>query len=110
VLALERRAWCEGGATAAAAARRFGGAMVGCRRGASENGSLDVWVWRVGGMVGEVEWIENDCVEGADSCVCLLLAVLPHLRAFSTRAGHASGGRGALAERVPCSSTYIAAQ
>jgi hypothetical protein len=28
----------------------------------------------------------------------------------TTRAGHASGGRGALAERVPYSSTYIAAQ
>jgi hypothetical protein len=82
VLALERRAWCEGGG-AAAAARRFGGAMVGCRKGASENGSLEVWVWRVGGMV-EVVWMEDNCVEGADRRVCLLLAVLPHVRAFST--------------------------
>jgi hypothetical protein len=35
----------------------------------------------VGGIVYEVDWLEEDCVEGADSCVYLLLAVLPHVRA-----------------------------
>jgi len=54
VLALERRAWCD---CAAAAARRLGGATVGCRRGASVNGSLWVCVWRVGGMMGEVNGV-----------------------------------------------------
>jgi hypothetical protein len=81
VLALERSAWCEGGA--AAAARKLGGAMVGCRKGASENGSLEVWIWRVGGMVWEVDWSEDGCVKGVDSCARLLLAVLPHVRALS---------------------------
>lgn len=69
MLALERRAWCEGAApaaaAAAAAARKLGGAIVGCRKGASVKGSLDVWVWRVGGMVGEVnEWVWVGYVEG----------------------------------------------
>lgn len=67
VLALERRAWCEGAApaaAAAAAARKLGGAIVGWRKGASVKGSLDVCVWRVGGMVGEVNGSGSGYVEG----------------------------------------------